>query len=147
VSPPHRAFDFWVGEWLVYRTGTTVLAGHSTIRSEDSGCVITEQWRSEPNVFGGLTGRSLNLYDETIQQWRQFWMDSTGDVTLYTGHATATGMVFTAEGDRTPGQEGASTPRMTFTRNIDGTVRQVGDVSTDGENWSARYDLTYRPAF
>jgi hypothetical protein len=33
---------------------------------------------------------------------------------------------------------------MTFSRNGDGSVRQLGETSVDGETWTARYDFTYR---
>jgi hypothetical protein len=36
--------------------------------------------------------------------------------------------------------------RMTFTANVDGTVRQHGESSEDGgASWTTSYDLTYRP--
>ena len=31
-APEHRAFDFWIGEWDAYVTGTENLAGRSSIR-------------------------------------------------------------------------------------------------------------------
>lgn len=139
----HRAFDFWIGEWDVYRTGTTSpMVGRSTIASEDGGCVITEHWRSLRAAF---TGRSLNLYDRDTRHWRQFWVDSTGDVTDFVGGPTPTGMQLTATGDTEPGDETPHFTRMTFTHNADGAVRQLGESSSDGITWTTRYDFTYRP--
>jgi hypothetical protein len=40
---------------------------------------------------------------------------------------------------------GAQANRMTFTRNSDGSVRQFGEVSSDGQTWTPEYDFTYRP--
>ncbi|MES1201421.1 MAG: hypothetical protein ABUS57_08220 [Pseudomonadota bacterium] len=137
----HRAFDFWLGEWDAYVTGTDNLAGHSTIASEDSGCVITEHWRSVGQPY---TGRSLNLYDRATGHWRQNWADSTGDVTDFVGDPTADGMQLTAPNDVSPGLPTPHFTRMTFTRNADGSVRQLGESSADGHAWTTRYDFTYR---
>ncbi|MES1200280.1 MAG: hypothetical protein ABUS57_02380 [Pseudomonadota bacterium] len=138
-----RAFDFWIGEWDVYRTGTTTpLAGRSTIASEDGGCVISEHWRSQRVAY---TGHSLNLYDRDTRHWQQFWVDSTGDVTHFIGGPTADGgMQLTAEGDTDTDDETPHYTRMTFTHNADGSVRQYGDSSPDGVHWTERYDFTYR---
>ncbi|MEZ6029803.1 MAG: hypothetical protein R3C46_08625 [Hyphomonadaceae bacterium] len=144
TSEQHRAFDFWIGEWEAYVTGTDQLAGLSTIKAEDGGCVITEHWRSQRASY---SGRSLNIYDAIAGRWEQFWVDSTGDLTHFIGNPTATGMQLTAEDDHSPGQSGAYLSRMTFTRNDDGSVRQHGQISTDrGATWSDRYDFTYTPA-
>jgi len=143
TAPAHRAFDFWIGEWDAYVTGSNELAGRSTIAREDGGCVITEHWRSQRAAY---TGRSLNLYDRDTGHWQQFWVDSHGDVTRFIGDAAPTGMVFTAPGDRSPDFEGEQTQRMTFTRQADGSVRQLGETSADnGATWTQSYDFTYRP--
>ncbi len=141
----YRAFDFWLGEWRAYVTGTDRLAGLSTIKAEDAGCVITEHWRSQQSL--GFTGRSLNTYSAEAKHWEQFWVDSSGDITHFIGGPTADGMVLTAEDDIGPGALDPIFNRMTFTRNADGSVRQRGQASTDrGKTWSDRYDFTYRRA-
>lgn len=140
-APQHRAFDFWLGEWDAYVTGTDQLAGRSTIASEDAGCVITEHWRSEGAPF---SGRSLNLYDRAIGHWRQTWVDSVGDVTDFVGDPTPDGMQLTAPNDVSPNNPTPHFTRMTFTKNADGSVRQLGESSADGRTWTVRYDYTYR---
>lgn len=143
TAPENRAFDFWVGEWKAYVTGTDNLAGLSTITREDGGCVITEHWRSQATNF---TGRSLNIYSAGAKHWEQFWVDSTGGITHFIGHATPDGMDLIAEGDAAPGQPTPVFTRMIFTHNADGTVRQRGQTSADrGKTWTDSYDFTYRP--
>jgi hypothetical protein len=140
-APEFRAFDFWIGEWDAYVTGTENLAGRSTIAREDDGCVITEHWTSP-----GYSGRSLNIYDRTTGHWNQFWVDSTGEATRFVGNPLNGGMQLTDPANINSAV--GSTPmhtRMTFTANADGTVRQFGESSPDGEHWTARYDFTYRP--
>jgi hypothetical protein len=139
----HRAFDFWIGQWDAYVTGTETLAGRSVIEAKDAGCVITEQWTSMRSAY---TGRSLNMLDQTTGKWLQFWMDSGGEITRFEGGPTATGMQLTAPDEAAPGRQGKQWARMTFTRNADGTVRQFGETSSDGgKTWVASYDFQYRP--
>lgn len=144
TSEQHRAFDFWIGEWEAYVTDTDKLAGLSTISVEDGGCVVAEHWRSQSVSY---SGRSLNIYDAISGRWEQFWVDSTGDITHFIGHATPTGMQLTAEDDSSPSQPGRFFSRMTFTRNADGSVQQHGQISTDrGATWTDSYNFTYKPA-
>jgi hypothetical protein len=142
AGPAHRAFDFWLGEWDAYVSGTQTLAGRSVIEAKDAGCVITEQWTSQRAAY---SGRSLNLYDQTTGRWLQFWVDSGGEITRFEGGPTPTGMQFLAPDEAAPGREGKQTLRMTFTRNPDGSVRQHGEVSGDGgRTWTTSYDFHYR---
>ena len=142
----HRAFDFWLGEWRAYVTGTENLAGLSSIRSEDAGCVITEHWRSQRGR--PYSGRSLNILDRNTGRWEQFWTDSTGEITHFTGGPLSEGVMrLTAENDREAGNPNPVWNRMTFTRNADGSVRQHGEQSADsGATWTTQYDFTYRRA-
>ncbi|MGE0045383.1 MAG: hypothetical protein AB7J28_08075 [Hyphomonadaceae bacterium] len=142
-TPNHRAFDFWIGEWDAYVTGTENMAGRSTIAREDAGCVITEHWRSQRVTY---SGRSLNMYDRITGRWEQFWVDSTGNITHFIGGAHEGGMRLVAEDDVGPGQATPVFNRMTFTPNPDGSVRQHGEQSSDrGATWTTSYDFTYRP--
>jgi len=94
--------------------------------------------------MGHDPGRSLNMYDRATQQWNQYWMDSTGEVTRFVGNPHEGGMRLT---DPANIAAPATTPqhtRMTFTPNVDGSVRQLGETSADGASWTASYDFTYR---
>ncbi|WP_114953115.1 hypothetical protein [Sphingosinicella terrae] len=54
-------------------------------------------------------------------------------------------MVMTAPATLADGRAGLA--RMRFTREADGSVRQVGTRSADGgATWQPSYDFTYRPA-
>lgn len=140
-APEFRAFDFWVGQWDVFVTGTENRAGSSVIGNENAGCVITEHWTS---ARGPYTGQSLNMYDRATGHWNQYYMDSTGEVTRFEGDPIANGMRLLDPANVAAGQDGALQTRMTFTANADGTVRQHGETSTDGATWTTSYDLTYR---
>lgn len=140
-APEFRAFDFWVGEWDVVVTGTENRAGSSVISKENADCVITEHWTS---ARGPYTGQSLNMYDRVTGHWNQYYMDSTGEVTRFTGDPIEHGMRLVDPANVVAGQEGPKHTRMTFTANADGTVRQHGETSADGATWTTDYDLTYR---
>jgi hypothetical protein len=144
-APQYRAFDFWIGEWDAYVTGTENLAGRSTIASEDGGCVVTEYWRSQDG--SGYTGRSINIYDRQTGHWEQHWVDSTGEATHFVGGPIEGGaMRITDPANQRTGINNGQPfqVRMTFTPNPDGSVRQHGETSGDGATWTSRYDYTYR---
>jgi hypothetical protein len=114
-------------------------------RDDPSGASYTTRRDTTP---AGAIFRSEphNLYDRETGRWLQFWMDSQGDVTRFEGGPTAeSAMVLVATHDRGPDFSGEMTQRMTFTRNPNGSVRQLGEGSTDGgATWEARYDFTYK---
>lgn len=141
AAPEYRAFDFWVGEWDAYVAGTENLAGRSSIRSENAGCVITEHWTSPR---GPYTGQSINIYDRVTGQWNQFYADSTGEVTRFVGAPFEGGMRLVDPANISAEQDGPRHTRMTFTPNADGAVRQHGESSTDGVTWTTDYAFIYR---
>ena len=102
-----------MGEWDVRPAGqpdTTPTPLGNVIRLEDGGCVVTEHWTTPR-----MTGRSLNIYDRTRDQWHQTWVDSTGGLHEYWGAADADGhLVFRgATPVDGPGNE-RQTVRLTF---------------------------------
>lgn len=138
-----RAFDFWIGEWDAYRADNNQLAGRSSIRVEDAGCVVTEHWVSQATPY---SGRSLNILNPATGRWEQFWVDSTGRRTLFVGGPIADGMQLTTEG---PVFVQAGAPpqfsRVTLTTLPDGEVLQRGETSPDGTAWTTSYAFIYRP--
>ncbi len=69
-----RELDFWIGEWDVYQTGSTILVGHSVIQQSSGGCAILENWTS----IQGHNGKSLNYRDGSSGEWEQDWIGSDG---------------------------------------------------------------------
>jgi hypothetical protein len=143
VTPEHRQFDFWVGYWDVYRTGTDRLVAHSLIERRYAGCAIRENWMP----LQGQEGGSFSAWRPDTGQWRQTWVDSSGGWVEFTGGMASDAMELTGNwrGVVTPGQDGLV--RMRYTREADGAVRQLGEVSTDGgATWAPNFDFTYRPS-
>jgi hypothetical protein len=141
VTPEHRQFDFWVGRWDVYPTGTEQLVAHSLIERLYDGCVIRENWMP----LAGAGGGSLNSWVPAQGRWRQLWADDRNAFRDYVGGLQDGAMVLVATTVRPDGS--AVLSRMRFTREEGGAVRQHGSQSTDGgRTWTDQYDFTYRPA-
>lgn len=134
ASAEFHQFDFWVGRWDVYNAkGQQV--GHSLIEPV-YGCGIRENWMPFSNQPGG----SLSTYVPDEKQWEQFWIDSSGSRAYFKGGWNGSAMVIS-------GKWGGPLVRMTYSRNADGSVRQLGEQSTDeGRHWTPSFDFTYRPS-
>lgn len=141
ADPNYRAFDFWIGEWDVQPTGPNrapIGSGPSSvIEKQLNGCMIQENWLP-PGPSG--QGKSFNTYNSVTKQWEQYYVDTRGTITHYTGTFHADGNLY-YEADQF-----ASTNklRMTFFNQGPTQVRQLGQTSTDGgKTWNVSFDLTY----
>jgi hypothetical protein len=131
----YHQFDFWAGRWDVYDPKGKLVA-HSLIEPV-YGCGIRENWMPVGKPGGG---GSLNIYVPEEKRWEQFWIDSDGSRAIFTGGWNGSAMVIT-------GKWAGPLVRMTFSKNADGSVRQLGEQSTDeGKTWKPGFDLTYRPS-
>jgi len=138
TAPHTHDFDFWIGEWDVYQTGTHNLVGHSLVQSIAGGCSILENW----NATTASNGKSLNYYDVNAGAWEQDWVGSGGGAQKYLhGEYKNGAMHFTYEST----SNGQKMTGNFFFYNIDrNTVRQYQDMSTDGgKTYTVAYDLTY----
>ena len=134
ADPEFHQLDFWVGKWDVYGPkGKQV--GHSLIEKV-YGCGIRENWMPFNNQVGG----SLSVYVPGEKRWEQFWIDSQGSRAFFTGGWNGSAMVIS-------GKWGGPLLRMSYSKNADGSVSQLGEQSTDeGKTWSPSFDFTYRPS-
>ncbi|WAT18526.1 hypothetical protein OZN62_02795 [Aurantiacibacter sp. MUD11] len=148
ASPPNpcaaeefAAFDFWVGEWDVYQTGTETQVATSRIEKVSNGCAVRETWMP----LRGGTGSSLTTLDPQTGTWHQLWVGAQPGRVLFEGGPVDGAMILTGYW----GQDQQGQPilvRMTYTLGEDGSVRQYGQASSDhGQSWSDSFDLTYRP--
>lgn len=140
ADEPHtHDFDFWIGEWDVYQTGTKTLVGHSLIQSISGGCGILENWT---DTQGG-SGKSVNYYNLKTHQWEQDWIGSGGNAQRYmNGVYKDSIMQFAYE--FTDKQGNKKTGNFKFYNVDKNTVRQYQDVNNDdGKTVTVSYDLTY----
>ena len=135
-SPEHRQFDFWIGDWTVTVAGKP--AGQNLITLEEDGCILHEHWTGS----GGGTGQSFNFYDRQDGQWHQLWIDNAGQVLRLDGQYGDNQMRFAGE---SRGRDGAVIEnRLTFTRNADGSVRQLWQSRRPGQpDWAVVFDGLY----
>ncbi len=134
--PEYRQFDFWVGDWDVY-TPTGRKAGRNTITVEYGGCVLHERYQTP----GTYRGESLNTYDPVRRRWHQTWVDNAG--TLLQLDGIWDGAVMELSGTL-PNKDGSVThQRIRWSRNRDGSVRQLWEQSADEESWQAVFDGEY----
>jgi hypothetical protein len=130
--PEHRQFDFWVGQWMVTNAAGQ-RAGESMVSGILGGCAVLEEWSGE------TVGKSLNFYDRASGRWHQTWIGSDGQALYLEGGLDADGrMVLEQKSDERH-------DRITWTRNADGTVGQLWELSRDGgATWSVLFDGSYR---
>lgn len=137
-APDHRQLDFWLGEWRVFNTADNVESSASRIERVLGGCAIQETYEAPKAPGGPYAGSSYSAYDFATKKWRQFYVDTTGAVTHFVGGLEGADMVMSAQGF-------AGIQRMVYRPQADGSVRQIGTVSTDGgKTWAPGYDYTYR---
>jgi tetratricopeptide (TPR) repeat protein len=140
-EPRNHDFDFWIGDWNCYRTGTKVLSGYSHVEAMAGGCAILENYTATQ----AYTGKSFNFYDTISRKWEQDWIGSGGasDRQRYNNGEYKNGMMhFTYE---TMNANGTKTTGTFIFYNISkDSVRQYQDVTDDtGKIISVTYDLTY----
>lgn len=132
-------FDFWIGEWDVYKFGTDTIVGHNVITPVANGCALMENWAG-----GGSVGNSLNKYNFAKGKWQQMWVDNSGGTLLIEGGYNDGKMIMENEQQRRDGK-GVVKNRITWYNNSDGTVRQFWQQSIDaGKTWQVAFDGHYK---
>nr|MBA2249098.1 tetratricopeptide repeat protein [Chitinophagaceae bacterium] len=141
TNPKNREFDFWIGEWDVYQTGSaSPVIGRSVIQNASGECMILENWTS---LFITDVGKSMNFYDSRSGKWEQVWMRSDGHVQHFiNGEYRDSAMRFTFEPNLPDGKKGMG--RFIFFNEGNNKVRQFQEQSADdGKTWQTVYDFTY----
>jgi hypothetical protein len=137
-----RQFDFWIGEWDAYVTGTNNLAGHSKIEMASGGCMILENWTSAGAPF---SGKSMNFVDPVSGKWKQIWVGSNGinASEFLNGEYREDAMRF--ENETTTAQGVKTLVHFYFFNQNPDQMRQFHETSTDsGKTWVTTYDFTYK---
>jgi len=126
-------FDFWLGEWDVYKYGTDTIVGRSHIQSVNDSTGILENYHTPGRPF---KGKSLNTYNKKTGNWEQYWIDNTGTVLKLEGGISEGKMVMT-------GFEGLRGSRITW-QSVEQGVRQTWEMTADGgKTWIVVFDGLY----
>lgn len=136
-TPAHRQFDFWLGDWQVYKPDGT-LAGDNLIQRSNGACVLHERYRTA----SGYEGESFNIYDASRQRWHQTWVDNGGLLLQLDGGWQNGSMVLEGNGVDASGKPARQ--RIRWTPNADGSVRQHWQSQTAGGDWQTVFDGLYR---
>lgn len=140
LMPEARQFDFWVGSWKVYVTGTKQVAGHSEIQIISGGCGILENWTGA----GGDEGKSINYFHPTQHEWQQVWVGSGNNpnrVQVFV-HGEYKDGTMRFDGQKIMPQGNLVKVRFRFV-NLGDRVEQIHETSEDGTTWTKSYDFTY----
>ena len=139
VQEKLHQFDFWLGEWEVYKNGTDTIVGYSRIESVMNGVGLQENYRSANSPYEGT---SLNKYNFRTLEWEQFYIDNSGSTIKIHGGYSDGKMILS---NRVETAQGVSLNRITWYDNADGSVRQHWQASQDeGETWSTLFDGIYK---
>ena len=140
-SDRNRDFDFWIGEWNVYKYGTDTLVGVSHIEAILGGNVIRESYST---TRGAFKGTSLNKYNTRNKRWEQYWVDNSGTTLHILGGLQNEKMVL--KNVEKYKDDSIIHNRLTWQKMEGGEVRQTWDQSyNEGESWTSIFDGRYSP--
>ncbi|MGZ3405295.1 MAG: hypothetical protein ACXWIY_12840 [Caldimonas sp.] len=138
-SAEYRQFDFWIGTWDVFLPNGQ-RAGENRIEPIAGQCALLENWSGR----GGVTGKSLNIYDRDDKRWHQTWVDGSGGLLMLAGGLVDKRMVMASEANAPNGAPAPVLQRIAWTPNDDGSVRQLWESSADGgKSWTVQFDGKY----
>lgn len=131
-APEYRQFDFWIGEWDVEVKGT--VRARSSIQLILDDCVIFENYDRD-----NYSGKSFSSYVAESKTWKQHYVDSKGEISIWSGRLEGDRMIFISRNDA-----GKIVQRMTYSRTGADRVRQLIETTTDdGKSWKPSFDGTY----
>ena len=135
----HSQFDFWIGEWTVTNPDGSA-AGKNSIDKIQDQCILRENWTS---ARGGYTGTSYNFYNAQKKQWEQIWVDNQGGNLHLKGHRKGNQMILRT--DDAKNNDGKTYyHKVTWTKNEDGSVRQLWETYTEGADVTVAFDGLYK---
>lgn len=139
AAQPYHQFDFWVGDWDAFESGTPRAVARVRVERILDGCVLLESYEGT----SGSNGESFSIYDESTGGWHQSWVTNKGRLLLIDGNLEGSAMVLTGKDRTADGKE--RWVRGTW-QPLTGGVREIGVTSLDaGKTWQPWFDLRFRP--
>ncbi|HVU20784.1 MAG TPA: hypothetical protein VHE09_08640 [Rhizomicrobium sp.] len=139
AAAEHHQLDFWAGDWNVFQASDNTQVGTSHIERVMDGCGISEHYSAPRAPGGAYEGVSYSGYNRKDGKWHQMYVDTNGNVTWYSGGLDDGEMILEAPGANN------TLNKMIYRHLADGSVEQIGTVSTDyGRHYQPGYDYIYR---
>jgi len=135
----HQQFDFWVGDWETFNPNGD-LAGTNKIDKIQDKCILRENWTS---AKGNYTGTSYNFYNVQTKQWEQLWVDNQGQSLHLKGNRVGNQMILMSDVSK-DAKGNDIYNKVTWTKNDDGTVRQLWETSSNKKQWKIVFDGLYK---
>jgi hypothetical protein len=141
----YHLLDFWVGSWIVTSNGKR--DGTDRVTKILQGCAVEEQWIDTD----GHAGRGIFYVAPGGHRWRQVWVTDAAPMVGGTKEkamvAHVTGQSTRFQGELSLGDGRVVLDRTTLTRQADGHVHQVIEISRDGgTTWQVGFDADYAPS-
>lgn len=134
----HHQFDFWIGDWNVYKYGTDSLVGESHVKSILNHKTIEENYSSTLYPYAG---KSYNIYNSKTKKWEQFWVDNSGMRLSLNGGIVDGKMILGGC------EQDTICNKIIWSALPDKTVRQEWLHSEDmGKTWRKVFDGLYKSA-
>lgn len=138
----YRTFDFWAGEWQVFRADTGVLVGFDRISRTLRGCALQQSWISLDDHFSSayvpfrMNGKSFTAFDG--RDWVQFWVDNQGGIQILKGGLEKKAMVLRSQPVM------GYVYKISWTPQKDGTIRNISERKKEDGDWETLFDFIYR---
>ncbi len=145
--PPEQYFDFWIGEWNLMWADpdSTAGTGFNKIERILDGAVIKESFEGLTGASAGYLGRSYTVYKADTGEWKQTWVDNTGDYLEFTGEFEGNNRMFTRLGTDQDGND--ILQRMIFYDIRQDSFTWDWESSSDnGATWDLNWRIRYRRA-
>jgi len=141
-SGANNDFDFLLGDWTIYYSGTTMVAGNSSVELTNGGLSINEIYTA---ISGGIESSSESTYDGDSKKWVQTYTDNTG--TTFTIKGKFKNGKMKLEVDSDDEDDARTLHRITWEPNDDGTIRQIWEQKEVGNKskWNVVFDGLYKP--
>jgi hypothetical protein len=134
-------FDFWIGDWVVYKNNSDTIVGYNKISPVAGNCALLEDYTTKNKQY---KGNSINKYNFAKKKWQQMWVDNSGLTLELEGSFADNKMIL--EGEQLNFATGKMLKnRITWFKHDDGTVRQLWEQSQDdGKTYQIAFDGLYK---
>lgn len=139
AAPEYHQFDFWIGDWDAFESGSPAPVARTKVDSILDGCVLREEYQDT----SGHKGQSFTIYDASRKVWHQTWVTNRGELLMIEGKFEGSEIVLNGSDRTSDGKE--RLVRGTW-KPVDGGVREFAITSVDGgKSWTDWFDLMFRP--